>query len=506
MAHAFPEKSVVPAHEMAKRYFELHGNKDSLLKRAYMIFYGFGEQSQYGFTHQFYTGNYAPWFHEMQEQNISQYNCTTIVPYLYTYFEAFGVKPEIVQFFDWRDTDLHSEKKKLFQDASHFALLLDVGKTEKYLCDMFWKRFGAITSQDAHEMRVRNYPKNKVCLREFRSMISYTPEEFAAMMERLHTPADSLDVLVAGQKFTREKYNGVACDSMVYYDDALREVKVRVFVPQKGLMNKVIYSMHTFDPERKLRDSHLRLTWGKQDYWNFVEDERVVAQLNFDEANMLIKKLGNVSRSHKRITPELRRESLLELVDELWTKLSVEEQEAIRLPRAVRTLYEYTSPEQNYAFSVTEWDADLRKNLEKMYALEDERMPLKRKVFLHYGKFERVSDIEAKRLKLRKRKITKNLDDLGKEFDELQKMRIYHKKMYQRNMDKVVFVKQFEGKNVEDVEAEVLSISGDLRVGYLAMITDFLAYIKDAKKELTLDVFIDSIGEKVKARVKRDGC
>ena len=102
MAHAFPEKSVEPAQEMAKRYFEFQGNKDSLLKRAYMIFYGFGEQSRYGFTHQFYTGNYAPWFHEMQEKNISQYNCTTIVPYLYTYFEAFGVKPEIVQFFDSR--------------------------------------------------------------------------------------------------------------------------------------------------------------------------------------------------------------------------------------------------------------------------------------------------------------------------------------------------------------------------------------------------------------------
>jgi len=325
-------------------------------------------------------------------------------------------------------------------------------------------------------------------------------------MERLHNPADSLDVLVAGQRFTNEKYNNVSCESMVYYDDALREVQVRVFIPQKGVMNRVMYGMHTFDCEGKVSDSRLHLACGKQDYWDFVEGESTITRLGFSEVNVLNHALGAVSRSHKRIKPEQRLTPLLELVDELWQKLSVEEQEAIRLPRAVRTLYEYTSQDAEYVFGQKEWDEDLRKNLTKLYALEDEKLLLKRAVFLHYGKFERVADVEARRLLRKKRTIQKKMDELSDDFDEFQQIRIYHKKMYQRNMDKVVFVKQFEVKNVDEVEHEVLSINGDLRVGYLAMITDFLAYIKDARKELTLDVFMASIGEKVKAReVKKRG-
>ncbi len=503
MVHAFPEKSVESAQQMAERYFVLHGNKDSLLKRAYMIFFGFGEQCHYGFTHQFYTGNYAPWEHEMQEQKITGYNCTTIIPHLYNYLEAFGVKPEIVQFFDWKDRDLHGGTDKLFQDASHFGLILDVGESEKYLCDLFWKRFGAITSQDAHTMRIRNYPHNKISTREFRSMVDYSAEEFAVMMERLHAPADSLDVLVAGQKFTHERYNTISCESMVYYDDALREVSVRVFIPQKGIQNKVMYGVHTFDKDGVVDDSRLQLAWGKDDYWNFVEAERTVARLRFDDVHVLNRVLGSVSRSHKCIKLEQRTESLLELVDGLWNKLSVEEQEAVRLPRAVRTLYEYSVQEKDYVFSAKEWDEDLRKNLIKMYALEDKMIPLKRTVFMHYGKFEQIDNNEARRLLRQKRKLRKKMNDAEDDFNEFQNLRINHKKMYQRNMDKVVFAKQFEGRTVEGVELEVSVVNGDLRVGYLAMIMDFLAYIKDAKKELTLNVFMDSIGEKVKAREEK---
>ncbi len=510
MAHAFPEKSLETARTMASRYFEMQGTKDSLMKRAYMLYYGFREQIHYGFTHQFYTGNYAPWYHEMQEKNISGFNCTTIIPYLYSYFEAFGVKPEIVQFFDWRDTSKHDTKQKLFQEASHFALILDVGKPERYLCDLFWKQFGAITAQEGHVMKLRNYPNNRSSLREFRSMVHYSAEEFAAMMERLHTPTDSLDVLVAGQRFNKERYNAVSCESMVYYDDTEKAMRVRVFIPQKGIQNKVVYGRIGFDDSGGVCDKSLRLAVGKDDYWNFVEEEKTIVRLGLSEYMLLNSHFGKLARAQKRYVVGLNKleddekKSLLNIVDGLWQELSVEEQEKLRGMRVVRTLYESASLDREYVFSEAERDGYLRERLEKLYVLDDEVKEYRRAVFRHYGRFERIDENKARCLLRKKRTAQKSFDEINNDFNEFQEIRIHHKKTYHRIMDKVVFAKQFEKSEVSEIERRVLDEGGDFRVGYLAMIADFLPFVKDAKKDLMLELYLPMIGGKVKARMERD--
>ena len=43
----------------------------------------------------------------------------------------------------------------------------------------------------------------------------------------------------------------------------------------------------------------------------------------------------------------------------------------------------------------------------------------------------------------------------------------------------------------------------DWRIGYLATVTDFIPYALEARKDLTLDLFIESLQRRVKARLAK---
>jgi len=75
-------------------------------------------------------------------------------------------------------------------------------------------------------------------------------------------------------------------------------------------------------------------------------------------------------------------------------------------------------------------------------------------------------------------------------------------------MDKVLFAQRYEGASVADLDGAVEGQDLDWRVGYLAMVADFIPYAfagVDGSKvkvrdELELKLFMEGIQKRVRAR------
>ena len=109
----FPKDTVGRIYEKAAGYLELLSKKSSGKPYVYATdianaFIG----SYYSFTDNLRTGHYATYAHEQVELNMTGNNCTTIIPEAYLWCEALGLKPEIVQFFDFQDIRIKKDKKE----------------------------------------------------------------------------------------------------------------------------------------------------------------------------------------------------------------------------------------------------------------------------------------------------------------------------------------------------------------------------------------------------------
>src|SRR3989344_5670416 len=61
------------------------------------------ENFNYGFRDMLEEGNYAPYLHEMRQQGIATYNCTTIIPTIYIFAQAADLDPKIILFEGLRE-------------------------------------------------------------------------------------------------------------------------------------------------------------------------------------------------------------------------------------------------------------------------------------------------------------------------------------------------------------------------------------------------------------------
>lgn len=510
MVHAFPEASVQIARQAAERYFLIGAQKKSLLHQAYSFYEGCKNGSSYGFNQALFAGMYAPWPHEAHEQRIAEDNCTTIIPWLYLSYEALGIKPEIIQFVDWRQFYAGAKKPQPFQNASHFALLLDVGKDRKYLCDPFWQAFGLVRSEDEHTMCIRSYPQRSILQREYRALLHYTPEEFAVMINRLHEPAESLEMLVAGQRlFENRRFHHVECDEYVYYDDAQNVVTTRLLIPHHLVRHKAIYGTLPFDDSGQVDGLRLRFVMYDHSQWNSLQGEVVVAHVDLSAVKSVSRAVERVVKQQGRIGSFLYspcgediRHSLCDLAEDLWKNLSAAQQEKLRKWVAVRTLYEHTSLEGDYIFSEVQRDEHLRSLMAKVFAQEQAVYPLQNTSMLNGWKIDRLPLPERRALRRKLARLNGKLNGDRDEFKQLRSLRYHHSKVYHRLMDKICFAAQNDvnRKSVGDLEAMVQAQGSDWRVGYIAMVADYVPFVSAAWRDLTLQPYLGVLGEKVKAR------
>ncbi len=513
MTHPFPEKSV----ELYTRCFDnfkvLHPEefKKSRKKVKYNSAYGLfkaSDEFRYGFNSNLLMGIYAPWPHEAQEYQISVNNCTTIVPQLYLEAEIYGLDPKIFQYIDFREIT-EGEKEEYYVYTSHFAITVDVGKKDRYFIDPFFNKFGKIAKTGKHHIKIKQ-KDGTVIKRQFREALEYTPEEFAAMMERLKDPAESLDMLIAGQRIYKGDdhiVNRTKCEVMVYYDDTKNSLTTRLYFEHYGISDKGIYGTLNLDKEGNVDKTDIRFVLGKNSYWTILGKEKTIARTNFTKIQKIKKLLEDVP-DNKRLVKGLKcldeekRDSLMVLVDKLWNELSEEEREIVKPQVLSRTLYEDGG--KRYHYSKEEHDERIKELYKKEKLLNLEFWKFRNGIYLHGLKVEKLNKKEAKKLNAKRTRINKKINKVVNEINILLDFRHNKIKRYHRRMDMLLFAKDLEGYSVKDMEKIVEDKNLDYRYGYLAMVADFIPYTLKGRKDLELKTFMENIKEKVKARKSRD--
>ncbi len=473
------------------------------------------KNSPYGFLSNLQTGNYAHWPHEISNQYLPDTNCTTVIPSVYLACEMACLKPQIIQFHHFRCIREKEDQKDPFGEH-HFALIIDANKKHRYLLDPFLGTLGPILRQTAHQMKVGK-GRSKAETREFKKVVYYSPETFAAMMKRLKEPAESLDMLVAGQKVYEDKpsHGKTGCTLMVYYDDRANSLTTRLFIPQVDFPAKAVYNTMNLNEQGGVEETGLKLVVAKEAHWNSLSEEKIIARTDFSALQAVRRELRKVAPSPYRLGPELLKrrnskaaEDLLELVQQLWDKLLPSEQQALRPQVYGRTLYELTQPRKQYLFRQQERDERLVTLVNEYWKKEDQQSALQRKVFFHKRRIQRMDKNRVRRIERQRQTMQKELDKVNKDSDALLHLRWYSKPAYDRNRDKWLFSRSLEKSlrkswgrpTAAALEQRIQERQLDWRIGYLAMIAEYIPLVFDRENNLELKFCRDSIKEKVTAR------
>ena len=469
---------------------------------------------RYGFYYLMKEGMYAPYLHEQQTGSIPGDNCTSIIPILYIYCALSGLNPQIVQFRDFRNVQKGDEEQG--RNDSHFCVLVDVGKKNQYLIDPFQSIFGPILEQGKGYMRIgriKDYPATK---REFSSLVYYTPKEFVELYEHMRTPAGSLDMLVAGQKLHEEKPIAHAdCGIQVYYAPDTNTITTRLYAPQTGIRDKVVFCRQPMDTEGHSLERRVELWKARDQTWENLIEGKKIAETTLQELyelRRIAKSVVNL-QTHERIGRKLQdleyaeqRQALEDIVERIRQRTGEETLQEIQEQVLMRALYEATSPEKEYLYSEEKRDARLRSTIATELELRTQTLkPLEERLWSINWRLEKVSPQERRRLYYRKEALSKKAKKIVKEIDGFNHLRSEHKSAYHRTMDLICFAEAMKDKPMEELQAMAQEQGAEEWVGYMAMIIDFFPFtLEKARKILTLDKFWKPLQEKVKARYEQE--
>lgn len=491
-----------------------------LYSRAMHIWSSFSD-TFYSFRDNLRTGNYASYPHERIEEQIAGNNCTTIIPEVYLTAEAFGLKPQIVQFVNFMDVKTKKDKEEVRAPA-HFAIVLDAGRKSKYLLDPFWNIFGPIREQTDSYWKIGRRGGRTARKREFEHVVYYSAQEFASMMQRLKDPAESLDMLVAGQKvFDPRIIQKFDCKLMVYYDRTLNIVSTRLYVPSKSISDKAIYCRMKMSDAGEVEQTSIDLFLAKNYGWTFLVEPKKVASTDFAtlrRIRRIVQRMKSPATNKKicierndRIAQTLKdsclstndQKALAEIVDSLYRFLSPDSQQAIHKMVLARTLYEFKKPMKEYLYTEKQHDARIRKLRAEEIRLREHTKPYDAMMWFHDWKLQKLESSEARKARRVKRKRDERQSDLVEEINFLNNLRHNNKRVYRRIMDKVLFAKTLDGLSTEELDSRVKKRGLDSRVGYLAMVADFIPFVLEARDDLELKLYMGPIKEKIAARQAR---
>ncbi len=508
MTHPFPEESVQKEYEQME-LFKTDNPKCKALQGAEAIVRTFKGEGVYGFIDNLRTGLYAPWPHERYDQNIARLNCTTIIPRIYLWTEALGYKPQIVQFRDWRELSSKKDEDKP-RANSHFALIIDVGKKHPYLLDPFWGICNPIVEQTPTRMRLeknKSYRKRK---REYSALWEYSPEEFATMIDELHDPAQSLEMLACGQKVDGGLFlaKEVGCPLMIYYDTQPNRVRTRLEIPQAAITDKVVFCNLEYDKNGNVEKTSLELCLVKDTYWDGVIGKVAIAQGSFEELEK-IKKITDrlkLQKSKRRLGSLLQQQpkeadGLCQLTTELYQRLTAEEKAGLQKRLLTRTLYELSEPEKEYLTTEEGRFAEIERLRAKEVDNHRKRRDLEERLWKESWKIEKLEKAESRRLKLRRGRLDKRNDKIVSDLKDLLVLHWNDKAKYHRRIDQVEFAKQYKMSSEEELAEEVQKRGYNPMVGYAAMVADFLPFVFEARENVELKRYQASIGEKIRMKM-----
>ena len=508
----FPASMIEEARKEKEKYEKKYPNSSkNLVQITYQYTRWHNENVKYGFFDHLTQDNYAPTREERIKLQIDMFNCTTVIQPLYQRLEVYGMEPEIVQFLGFRNIQNKKDKEDP-PEREHFALVVKIEKNgviKEYLADPFHKICGEIVEKRQDYWKIKGCGTYKAVKRTFQSVLYYTKEEYAQMLYDMRYDGKSLDMLVAGQQ-VRKKHTvaRINCSQMLYYADTPATLTTQLYIPQIGITDKAIHCAHLFDNDGNPQKRELTFSLTEDSTWHHLIGERRVAVTDYKTLQHVKRLFGKRTRFEKqpRVGQVLdaenmaaKKKTLLEIADTLYNQLSPEQQAALKPLVFARTLYEAEAQGQEYVFDEEKRDEKIKNLLQEDLGYRDKIRALDEITWHAYWNFSNTPKNEMRKAE-RMKKIVKE-KRVTLKFGDLNTIRKHNKPMYHRNMDKVLFAQQYEHTSSEELARLVEERGLDWRVGYLAMVTDFFPYAFGAKKDLELDIFMDSLQRRVKARL-----
>jgi hypothetical protein len=474
---------------------------------------GYRKNIKYGFLEYLAADIYAPTREERIKHNIMMFNCTLVIQPLSQLFEAHGIEHEIVQFLGFRTIQGRKDREDPLGNE-HFAIVCKIekeGVIKEYLADPYQQVFGEITEKKEKYWKIRRYQDFKKARREFQAVLYYTREEYAQLLYDLRDDAKSLDMLVAGQKIRESlPVAKINCQLMLYYADEPPALTTRLYIPQIGITDKAIHCTHYFNPQGKRERHELTLSLARTSTWHSLVEEQRVAVTDFPTLHKIKRLLGKKTNFSKqpRISELLldeeiakNRDQLLSIAGALYEGLSPEQQDALKPLVFMRTLYEAEAAGQEYVYNEERRDQRIKDMLREDIAYRDKLRTLDDLTWNNYWNFARTPKNELRASRRKKKALEKEREE--RKFGELNRFRKYNTAAYHRTMDKILFAQEHAATLSEDFD-RLVDERMDWRIGYLAMVTDFIPYALEAKKELMLDLFMGSLERRVRARLSED--
>ncbi|MDO8656858.1 MAG: hypothetical protein Q7K45_06480 [Nanoarchaeota archaeon] len=468
-----------------------------------------GQNVPYGFIDCLRTGVYAPYQHEGHQLRIQEWNCTTLIPTLYTHCDIAKLKPQIVQFIDFRDI-VKKKDKDDFQDWSHYALVVDIGRDKPYLLDPQRSCFGPILQQRKRRWRMGAHNGYHALTREFREMKYISAKDFASMMARLREPGESLDMLIGGQIVFKDRYVAKTnCDVRVYYDDTQNTITSRLYISQIEISDKAVYCHRQFDDKGETKKVTLDLYVAKEASWKELVDGRKIATTTIEELYTLKRALPEPFKPKKRqslsqiLQDSVQKEKVLGIAATIQSHLTTTELKSIQVPILVRTLYEAVCQQKEYAYTQKEHDREIRRLKEEKDRVNYKILILSRKQFNAKWKLHHYPQKTVDRWRRQRKKLNEQYNEFNQDLEDLLDCKKDNKETYHRNLDMVLFAERMEGKSASDLQRMVAKKKLDPKVGYAAMVVDFLPFVQQGRKDLELTLFLESIQGKVAARFKK---
>lgn len=503
MQSSFPEETITHIQNEIKRFYINNKKIKPLRILANVISYYSNEDGMYNFRENLNSGDYALYLHEMLDKKIYGYNCTTIIPNIYILAELLGYHPQIVQFKGFRDITTKNDTEDPVDPSVHFSLIIDCDKDNPYLVDPFYHTFGPILARGENSIRVGNVKGFKAHRREFHEMQEYSAQDFAAMMQRLHDPGASLEMLVSGQKVHSGKpYQSVDCDQHIYFKEETNAIISRLYIPQQLITDKAIIATHKLDTNGTILETIIALYLAKKCTWTTLVDGKRVASASLQTMRKLRKALKKIydPKKNQRLGPILLHASSQDL-DILTAALSDPISYEMLKPQILaRTLYETTEPKKHYLYTAEQHDKYLFDVRKQEITLHEQLRKIREVQFELGWKWKKLPRNERRRLNYTKKGIIEKINKAVEQLNFLNYLRYQNKSVYALHMDKVLYAKTLEGQTADDLEAHVLARSVDPNIGYLATIADFLPILFEAEDELLLKQFMPKIQEKVAAR------
>lgn len=491
-----------------------------------------GDGGSYSFVESLRSGHYVHYDHEAHDFEVTGYNCTTIIPTMYVHAKELGFNPRIVQFKGFRSVSTKHDKGTRKDPATHFSLIVDVGRKQPYLLDVFHNIFGPIIEEGDGYVCVGKTKGFKYKRREFDEMNNISEEDFVKMMERFRDPADSLDMLVAGQRVHRyvtvEKVDH--CDHKVLYDDKTNTVSFRVVQSPPCIGDRAITMRHVMDDEGRTLEKKIDLSFIKGKLWNTLVGENKLATVTFADLQRLRRDLkpycdimkrpryGVVAYEH----PEVH-EILREFAASQGVKTGTDALNCID-PRKMKAnvIYQWLLPKGPEYFSTNEQrDGHIRGLYITLQELNSELRPLHRELYLNGWKLDRLERNQARNLRRKKKKLTKERSVIINELDSLNRLREKQRAWFDRLVDQMFFARELlnPGSHSEEIPqlAEVHGlesrdvfelVAGDnmndiFQETYSCVVLDLAPSVLAAKRYLDPKHFIEPMRPKIKARRAR---